>query len=444
MRPETRYAKSGDMHIAYQVVGDGPIDLVLVPGFFSHVEYAWEEPSFARFLERLSSFSRLIAFDARGTGLSDRAPELPAMEQQVDDVLMVLDAVGARSAAFFGISQGGPMAILFAATHPQRTSALVLYGTYARVRTADDYPWGRSEQWLEEFSRQIDLRWGTGTFLPQVAPSRAKDESFRRWWGRFERFAYGPGNALAYTRMNIQMDVRPILPTIRVPTLVLQRRDDVYRDPGNAHYLASHIPGAKLVELEGTDHLPYVGDADAVLDEVQEFLTGVRPPPEHDRVLATVLFTDIVGSTRLAADLGDRGWRELLQRHHAVVRGELDRYRGREVDTAGDGFLATFDGPARAVRCAQSIVDALRSLGVEVRAGVHTGEVELMGTRIGGIAVHIGARVAGLAAPGEVLVSGTVKDLVAGSGLEFHDRGAHVLRGVPGEWMLFAAGGGRP
>ena len=438
MLPETRYAKSGDVHIAYQVVGDGPIDLVLVPGLFTHVEHQWEEPSFARFLDRLASFSRLIVFDARGTGLSDQAPELPPMEEQMDDVQAVLDAVGCSSAAFFGLSQAGPMAILFAASHPERTRALVLYATYARVRSQDDYPWGRSAEWLDDYARQIDQEWGSGAFLSQVAPTRAEDESFRRWWGRLERLSYGPGNALAYFRMNAQIDVRSILPTIQIPTLVIQRLDDVYRNPGHSRYLAAHIAGAKLVELPGVDHLPYVGDSDAILDEVQEFLTGVRPPPGHDRVLATVLFTDIVGSTERASALGDRAWKELLQRHHVLVRQELARFRGQEVDTTGDGFLATFDGPARAVRCAQAIVEAVRAIGVEVRAGVHTGEVELMGERVVGIAVHIGARVAAIAAPSQVLVSSTVKDLVVGSGIEFEDSGAHALKGVPGEWRLFA------
>jgi class 3 adenylate cyclase len=438
--PETRYAKSGDVHIAYQVVGNGPIDLVLIPGLFTHVEHQWEEPGFARFLERLASFSRLIVFDARGAGLSDRAPELPPMEEQMDDVQAVLDAAGSTSAAFLGLSQAGPMAILFAASHPERMTALVLYATYAMPRRDDSYPWGRSAEWMADYNRLIDQKWGSGVFLSQVAPTRVADESFRQWWGRYERLSYGPGNALAYFRMNSQIDVRAILPTIRVPTLVLQRSDDVYRDPGQARYLAEHIPGAKLVELSGVDHLPYVGDSDAILVEVEEFLTGVRPPPEYDRVLATVLFTDIVGSTERASALGDRAWKVLLERHHALVRRELSRFRGREIDTAGDGFLATFDGPARAVRCAQAIVQAVQAIGIEVRAGVHTGEVELMGERVGGIAVHICARVAAIAAPSQVLVSGTVKDLVAGSGIEFEDQGTFPLKGVPDTWRLFAVG----
>ena len=439
MTPETRYAKSGGIHIAYQVLGDGPLDLVFIPGLFTHLEHQWEEPGFARFLNRLASFSRLIILDARGAGLSDRALELPPMEEQMDDVIAVLEAVGSKSAAFFGNSQAGPMATLFAATHPERSTGLVLYGSYAKPSADVGYPWGRSKEWLAEFEQQIDDSWGAGIFLEQVAPSRVNDEAFKRWWSKYERLSYGPGNALAYFHMNTDIDVRAILPSIRVPTLILQRRDDVYRHPGHAAYLASHIPGAKLVQLPGSDHLPYVGDAEAVLDEVQEFLTGVRSAPEHDRVLATVLFTDIVGSTEKATQLGDRAWKDLLQMHHTLIRQELTRFRGREIDTAGDGFLATFDGPARAVRCAQAIVDDVRAIGLEVRAGVHTGEIELMGDQVGGIAVHIGARVAAAAQPGEVLVSSTVRDLVAGSGIEFDDRGEHSLKGLPGEWRLFAA-----
>jgi class 3 adenylate cyclase len=437
--PETRYAKSGNVHIAYQVVGSGPIDVVLIPGLFTHVEHQWDEPSFARFLGRLASFSRLIIFDARGAGLSDRALELPPIEEQMDDVLAVLDAVGSSSAAFFGWSQAGPMAMMFAASHPDRTRALVLYATYATPRATAGSPWGRSREWMHAFDRRIDEEWGTGVFLAEVAPSRTEDGPFRRWWSRYERLSHGPGNALAYYRMNSQIDARPILPSIRVPTLILQRGEDVYRDPGHARFLADQIPGAKLVELSGRDHLPYVGNSDAILDEVQEFLTGIRPPPEHDRILATVLFTDIVGSTERASALGDRSWRELLDRHHALVRQELDRFRGREIDTAGDGFLATFDGPARAVRCAAAISSAVGDLGLEIRAGVHTGEVELMGQGIGGIAVHIGARIAALAGAGEVLVSATVRDLVAGSGIGFEERGEFALKGVAGTWSLFSA-----
>jgi pimeloyl-ACP methyl ester carboxylesterase len=434
---ETRYARSGEAHIAYQTVGSGSVDLILLPGAFSHVEHQWEEPSFARFLRRLASFSRLIVFDVRGTGLSDRAAELPTLEEQIDDVLAVLDAVGSERAALFGLSQGGGLAALFAAAHPDRTSALVLFGAYARSTQADDFPWGRTPEQYETLMRTADEAWGTGAFLPLVAPTVAEDESFKRWWARLERLSGSPGAILAFLRAQREADVRHVLPAIRVPTLILQRRDDAYRDPGHGPYLAATIPGAKYVELSGRDNLPYVGDQDAVLDEVEEFLTGVRHGPEPDRVLSTVLFTDIVGSTERAAELGDRSWRDLLERHDALVRRELERGRGREVETAGDGFLATFDGPARAIRCAQAIAERVRDLGLEVRSGLHTGEIELAGDHVRGIAVHIGARAAALAGPGEVFVTSTVKDLVAGSGIEFEHRGEHALKGVPGAWRIF-------
>jgi pimeloyl-ACP methyl ester carboxylesterase len=436
--PQVRYAKSGDVHIAYQVIGSGAIDLVLIPGLFSNIDHHWQEPGFARFLRRLASFTRLIVVDPRGTGLSDRASQYPPMEEQVDDILSVLDAVGSRSAAFFVFSQAGPIAMLFAATHPERTRALVLYATYAMNGIAEDYPWGRSTEWLDSFDLQIEREWGTGFFLPQIAPSRVDDPSFRSWWARLERASCGPGNAHGYFRVYSQIDVRAILPSLRVPTLVLQRDADVFRDPGHSEYLAAHIPGAKLVELSGVDHLPYVGDSDAIVEEIQEFLTGVRPLPDHDRFLATILFTDIVGSTERASVIGDQAWKELLVRHDGLIRRELGIFRGVEIHTTGDGFLATFDGPARAIRCARSIVDAVHAIGLQVRAGIHTGEIELMGDQVGGIAVHIGARVAALADADQVLVSGTVKDLVAGSGIAFEDRGSHTLKGVPGEWRLFA------
>jgi pimeloyl-ACP methyl ester carboxylesterase len=430
---ETRYAKSGDVHVAYQVVGSGPLDLVFVPGFFSQVELWWEEPLCARFFERLASFSRLILFDKRGTGLSDRVAAVPTLEQRMDDVRAVMAAAGSERAAILGVSEGGPMSALFAATYPDRTAALVLYGTFAEFRS-----WMPPEH-LEHFLHAIDATWGTGESLPHLAPSVADDPRFRRWWARHERLGASPGAAMDLMRMNSEIDVRHVLPAIRIPTLVLHRAGDVFVDVSGGRYVAAHIPGAKYVELPGVDHPPFVGDAEAVLQEVEEFLTGVRPAPEPDRVLATVLFTDIVGSTERAAELGDQRWRDLLGAHHAAVRRELERFRGREVDTAGDGFLATFDGPARAVRCARAIHDAVRPLGIELRAGLHTGEIELLGDDIGGIAVHIAARVAALAGPGEVLASSTVKDLVAGSGLRFEDRGTRALRGGPDEWRLFAA-----
>ena len=436
--PPVRYAKSGDVHIAYQVIGSGAIDLVLIPGLFSNIDHHWQEPGFARFLRRVASFTRLIVVDPRGTGLSDRALQYPPMEDQVDDILNVLDAVGSRSAAFFVFSQAGPIAMMFAATHPERTRALVLYATYAMNGLAEDYPWGRSTEWLDNFDRLIEREWGSGFILPQIAPSRVDDASFRDWWARLERASCGPGNAHSYFRVYAQTDVRSILPSVQVPTLVLQRDADVFRDPGHSRYLAAHIPGARYVELSGVDHLPYVGDADAIVEEIQEFLTGVRPLPDHDRVLATVLFTDIVASTDKASVIGDRAWKELLQRHDELTRRELAAFRGVEIHTTGDGFLATFDGPARAIRCARSIVDAVHDIGLQVRAGIHTGEIELMGDQIGGIAVHIGARVAALADADQVLVSGTVRDLVAGSGIGFEDRGSQTLKGVPGQWLLFA------
>ena len=436
--PKTRYAKSGDVHIAYQVVGEGPLDLVYVPGFVSHIEYEWELPRAAKFLQRLASFSRLIRFDKRGTGLSDRVPGIPTLEQRMDDVRAVMDAVGSQKAALLGISEGGPMSLLFAATYPQRTSALILYGSYARRAWAPDHPCGVSEEEMQRALDAMEREWGGPVTIETRAPSMVHDEGYRQWLGNYLRLAASPGAAMAIMRMNMEIDVRHVLPAIRVPTLVLHRTGERLTRVEQARYMAERIPGAKLVELAGMDHTPYAGDADPIASEVEEFLTGVRRVAEPDRVLATVLFTDIVGSTERAAALGDRGWRELLESHHALVRRELVRFRGREIDTAGDGFLATFDGPARAVRCACAISGAVKDLGIEIRAGLHTGECEVMGDKLGGIAVHIGARVSAVAAPGEVLVSSTVKDLVAGSGLEFEDRSMHALKGIPGGWRLFA------
>jgi len=439
MRPTTQYARNGDIHLAYQVAGDGSTDLVVVPtGIYTNVEWQWEEPSFAGFLDGLASFSRLILWDPRGTGLSDKAPELPILEEQMDDLTAVLDAAGSSSAVVVGLSQGGPMAMLFAATYPGRVAGLVLYGTYATALREDDYRWGRSREWIEEFLRQTDEDWGTGSFATQLAPTAAADPRFRDWWGKFERLASAPANALAYIRMNVRTDVRPILGAITVPTLVLQRRDDTYRNPAQAAYLADRIPDARLVELPGIDHLPFVGPADAVLEEIEAFVTGVRPARSSGRSLATVLFTDIVDSTRRAASLGDRRWRELLGRHDSAVRAEIARFRGRELDTTGDGFVAAFDGPARAVQCARTAMRAVRELGLELRAGVHTGELEMDAREIHGLALHIAARVMAEAGPGEVVVSGTVHDLVMGSDIAFEDRGTRELKGVPGEWRLYA------
>jgi class 3 adenylate cyclase len=437
--PETRYAKSGKAHIAYQVLGDASIDLVLLGGFFSHVEAQWEEPSYTGFLERLASFTRLIMLDQRGTGLSDRVGRLPTLEQQMDDVFSVMEAVGSQRAALLGIAQGGPLAILIAAAHPSKVSALLLWASYARLLKDDDFPWGRAETSYRRLMRTLEATWGSGGYLDQLAPSVAEDPAFRRWWAKFERHIHSPGSVLAFLRLQAGVDVRAVLPSVRTPTLVLQRSGDVYRDPRNGRYLADMIPGATYVELPGRDHLPFVGDQDAVLDEIQDFLTGIRRGPTPDRVLATLLFTDVVGSTERAAHIGDQAWRDLLERHNILIRKQLGRFRGREIDTTGDGFLAIFDGPARAVRCAQAICVDVRGLGLEIRAGVHSGEVELVGDDVRGLAAHIGARVMSLAGPGEVLVSATVKDLVFGSGIEFRDRGTHVLKGVPGEWRLFAA-----
>ena len=438
MRPETRYAKSGSVHIAYQVVGRGTTDLIVLAGFYSHLEAQWEEPRYARFLERLASFSRLILLDQRGTGLSDRAVRLPTLEQHIDDVLAVMDAVGLERAAILGIAQGGALAALLAATHPERVSSLILYAAYARLMQDGDYPWGRDARWYRRLMQETESGWGTGAILERLAPGMAGDESFKSWWARFERLIHSPGSALAYLRMQAEVDIRQILPAIRPPTLVVQRRDDVYRDPGNSRYLAEHIPDARYVEVAGREHLVYLGDQDAIIEEVEEFLTGARRGPESSRLLATLLFTDIVGSTERVARLGDEKWRELLEAHKVVLRQEIERFRGREVATAGDGFVATFDGPARAVRCALAARDAVSSLGLEIRAGLHTGEIELVGDDISGIAVHICARIASKAQAGEVLVSATVRDLVAGSGLHFQDRGLRALKGVPQEWRLFA------
>jgi class 3 adenylate cyclase len=435
--PQTRYAKSADVHIAYQVVGDGPLDLVFVPGFISHLDLGWEEPGIAHTYRRLASFSRLILFDKRGTGLSDRSVGLPTLEERMDDVRAVMDAVGSDRAALFGISEGGPMSLLFAATYPERTTALVLWDSWANILQAPDYPWGTSRELLQDMAAYLEPRWGTGAGWSAWMPSLSQDEQARQWWGKLQRSAATPADAIALVTTYATIDARPVLPTITVLTLILHRTGDKMVSVEHGRYLAANIPGATFIELPGSDHIP-MRDQDPGLDEVEEFLTGVRPHPEPDRMLATVMFTDIVDSTTHAAQLGDRRWREVLERRDAVVRRELDRHRGREVKTTGDGFLATFDGPARAIRCAGSIREALRLEGVEIRAGLHTGEIEVMGEDVGGIAVHIAARVAGLAGSGETLVSSTVKDLVVGSGIEFEDRGAHELRGVPGEWRLFA------
>jgi pimeloyl-ACP methyl ester carboxylesterase len=429
------------VNIAYQTAGQGGADLVFVPGWVSHVEHAWEEPSFLPFLQRLASFSRLILLDRRGTGLSDPVERLPTLEERMDDVRAVMDAAASERAFLLGISEGGPMCTLFAATHPERTAGLVLCNTMARNVHADDYPWALTTEAWNRFLEVIEREWGTGLTPRFFAPSRASDEAFVRSWARFERRAVSPGAMHKILAMAMDTDIRDVLPSVQVPTLVIHRTGDTAVSVDNGRYLARHIPGARLVEVPGVDHFPFVGDADAILDEVEQFVTGTRRGAEPDRILATVLFTDIVSSTEHAATLGDRRWRSVLESHHAIVRAELARFHGREIDTAGDGFLATFDGPARGIRCAQAVSAEVRGLGIEVRAGLHTGECEVIGDKLGGIALHIGARVAATAQPGEVLVSSTVKDLVAGSGIAFGDRGVHMLKGVPGQWRLFAATG---
>ena len=431
------YARNGDVHIAYTVLGDGPIDLVYTNGIFSNLDVMWEEPRWARYVERLASFSRVIVFDMRGVGLSDRGPEPPVVELQMDDVRAVMDAAGSESAAVVAVSRGSSMAMLFAATYPERVRALVLYAGVARTTQGSGYPHGRTPEERDEFRRRFTAEMGTGQNLDLQAPSAATPE-FTRWWARFERLVATPSAYRELADILTDIDVRAVVPSIQAPTLLIHRTGDRIVDIAHGRYLAETIPDARLVELDGIDHIPFVGDGDAIVDEVEEFLTGARSAPETDRVLATVLFTDIVGSTERAAAVGDKRWRELLEQHHRAVRRELERFRGNEIDTAGDGFMASFDGPARAIRCARAIEDANAALGVDVRAGVHTGECERLEDKLSGIAVHIAARVAASAGAGEVVVSQTVKDLVAGSGIEFEDRGVHELKGVPDAWRLFA------
>ena len=437
MSPEIRYADSGGINIAYSVLGEGPLDLLFVGGALTNLAVLWEEPNYRRFCERLASFARLILFDKRGMGLSERV-QIGTLEERMDDVRAVMDAAGSERAALLGVSEGGPMSILFAATHPERTRALLLCGAEVKEERTDDWPWGEATRAeFEESMPTIGERWGKGLALGYFMPSRKDDEELQAWFGRLQMQSASPREAETFMRMAFEIDVRDVVAAVNVSTLVLHRIGDLVCNVENGRWLARNIEGARLVELPGADHAPWI-DADEILAEIQEFLTGVREPAEPDRVLATVLFTDIAKSTDRAHSLGDRRWRDLLERHNDIVRRDLERFRGREVDTAGDGFFATFDGPARAIRCARSIVENVRGLGLEVRAGLHTGECELSGASVRGIAVHTGARVASFAEGGEVLVSSTVRDLVAGSGIEFADRGVHELKGIPGEWRLFA------
>ncbi len=437
--PQTRYAKAPDgTSIAYQVTGTGSEDLVYASGIWSNVDLMWDEPAWAHFLGRLANCSRLILFDMRGVGLSDRGPKRPSIELQRDDIAAVMDAVGVEGATVFGGARAATMAMLFAATHPQRTKALVLYAPVAKTVATPDFPHGKGPQEQEDFFERFVREVGTGRNLAVQAPSMANDERFVAWWARFERLVASPSAYEELGRIFTDVDVREVLPAIHVPTLVIHRKDDRIVSMEQARYVADNIEGARLVELPGIDHIPFVGDGDAIADEVEEFLTGARPAPMIDRVLATVLFTDIVGSTERQAALGDRGWKSLLEQHHAVVRQQLNRFHGLEQDTAGDGFYIRFDGPARAIRCAQEIVGAVRPLGIEVRAGLHAGECELVEGKCSGLSVSIGARVMAQAGPSQVFVSQTVKDLTAGSDLMFEDRGEYELKGVPGRWHLYA------
>jgi class 3 adenylate cyclase len=412
---------------------------VLVPGFTTHIELAWEYEPSARLLEGLACFARVIVFDRRGSGLSDPVPDAPTLEQRMDDVRAVMDAAGCERAALVGISEGVPMSILFAATYPARVRALVCTGGMARSTYAEDYPWGTPAEALTESIAELILpNWGDGSMVDVSAPSRADDAESRSFYGRLERSTASPGMMVALGQMFLDLDVRDVVPSVRVPALVLHRTRDRLVNVRHGRWLAENLPNARIVEFEGDDHPFLYENPDEWLGEIQEFLTGARAVPVSDRMLATVMFTDIVDSTRTAVELGDQRWREVLERHQRAVRDDLERFNGREVKSTGDGFLATFDGPARAINCAQAILQSSEPLGISVRAGLHTGECEVMGEDIGGIAVHIAARVSARAEPQELLVSRTVKDLVAGSGLAFTDRGAHTLKGVPDTWQLYA------
>jgi class 3 adenylate cyclase/alpha-beta hydrolase superfamily lysophospholipase len=437
METKTHYADSAGVSIAYQVHGEGPLDLVFVPGFVSHVELIWTEPTVAAFFRRLASFARLVVFDKRGQGLSDRLGRPPTLEESMDDLRAVMDAAGCERPAIMGISEGGPMSALFAASHPERISSLVLYGTYARMVAAPDYPVGIPPEWLERWERIIRRDWGGPVGIDLWAPSAVGEQSFEDWWARLLRYGTSPAGAIGLMGLYRELDARVALAAIEAPTLVLHTAGDRMIPPALGRYLADHIAGSRFVELESNDHVPFT-NAETLLDEVEEFLVGSRSSRHSERALATILFTDLVGSTEKAAALGDRRWRQLLERHDAAVRRQLTLHRGREVKTVGDGFLATFDGPARAIRCAAALRGELEALGLEVRSGIHTGEVELIGDDVGGIAVNIGARIGAEAVAGEVLVSSTVRELVVGSGLEFSDRGVRALKGIPGEWRLFA------
>ena len=437
-RPRTHYARSGEVFIAYQVLGSGPVDLVFVPSWVSHIEQLWEFPPFARMIERMAGFARVILFDRRGSGLSDRVDPGP-LETQIDDVRAVMRAAGSGRAFVWAETEGTAMAALFAASHPELVSGLALFTPMPRVVRDDDWEWGADPETRVDWIRTTQMRWGDGNYIAFLAPSLVDDEAFRDWAARLERFACGPGAVPAALHQMGQNDVREVLPLIGVPTLVIRRRDEGWVDRRHSEFVVDQVPDARLVEVDGADALVLAGNVAEVTDTLEEFITGTRRTYSHERVLATVLFTDIVDSTRRAASLGDARWSELLEEHKALVRSLLARYGGREVKTLGDGFLTTFDGPARAVRCAIEIAENSHDAGLDVRAGVHTGECDFSGNDVSGIAVHIASRVLGQAGPGEVVVSRTVVDLVAGSQLLFDERGTHELKGIPGLWQLYAA-----
>jgi pimeloyl-ACP methyl ester carboxylesterase len=437
--PETHYARAGEDHIAYQTVGDGPRDVIFMSAWFSHVDGRWEEPRFAAMLRRVATMGRLIVFDKRGSGASDplATPE-PTWEDWADDIRAVMDAAGSERATVIGVGDSGPLAMLFAATQPHRVTSLVLINTGARLVQGPDYPWGLRGDEVEAFLRRTRETWGTGGIVDVFSPSGAADERYRQWWARYQRMGASPGRSTAMARLVFGVDVRNVLSTIHVPTLVIHRKDFQFFPVDLGRYLAEHIAGAKYVEVPGADGFVYLGDTDSILSEVEEFVTGTRPAPQSDRVLATVLLTDMVGSTDLAARLGDQRWRAVLDTHDDIVRTQLEQFRGRLHRATGDGMLASFDGPARGVRCAQALRDLLHEAGIDIRSGLHAGEIELRGTEIGGIAVHIAARISAEAGSGEIFCSSTVRDLVTGSDLAFIDRGRRQLKGVPQEWQIYA------
>jgi len=438
--PKTKYARSGDVRIAYQITGNGSFDVVWAPGTMSHLDLDWEIPQRALFFERFGQFCRLVRFDKRGTGLSDRPVKMATLEERTDDIRAVMDDVGIERANIFGVSEGGSMACLFAATYPQRVNSLLVWGAQARWIASPDHPWGQTQEQHDQMIAMIDNDWPSFEYItgPGAGVGKDADPAFIESISRYMRAAANPSAVRAYEQMNGQIDTRPILPSIQAPTLVINRTGDPCANVEAARDMASRIPGAKFKEYPGDSHSMMLDDMETVLSDIQEFITGERPIDSSDRVLATVLFLDIASSTERAAELGDTPWRNLLNSYYAIVRKELARFRGKETNTTGDAFLATFDGPARAVRCALAIALAVRQLGIEVRAGVHTGECELMGDNVGGIAVHTDARIMAKSEPGRVLVSGTVKDLVSGSRINFQDCGVHQLKGIPGEWRLFS------